>query len=120
MVATEADDGLLNQGRPPGWQAIDAATGVDTDRKWVTVEALRERRAPTRAHSPKGPPPYTTRHAPKRQSPRPTPQNNTQTTQKSDYNVDHPGHTCSTRHTFSHDQEEIVLAGVREPRRDNR
>jgi hypothetical protein len=44
MVATEADDGLLLQGRPAGWQTIDTATGVDTDRKWVTVEALRQRR----------------------------------------------------------------------------
>jgi hypothetical protein len=44
MVATEAGDGVYVAGRPAGWGVIDEATGVDTDRKWVTVDALRARR----------------------------------------------------------------------------
>jgi hypothetical protein len=43
-VATPAADGLYLVARPETWDVIDEATGVGTDRKWVTAEGLRARR----------------------------------------------------------------------------
>jgi hypothetical protein len=41
LVVTEAASGVFLVGRDAGWGAVDEALGVDTDRKWVTVEGLR-------------------------------------------------------------------------------
>jgi hypothetical protein len=41
LVLTEAGQGLHVGGRPAGWNAIDQATGVDTDRRWVTDATAR-------------------------------------------------------------------------------
>jgi hypothetical protein len=41
LVLTQAGQGLYVGGRPTGWNAIDQATGVDTDRRWVTDGTAR-------------------------------------------------------------------------------
>ncbi|MDR1428439.1 MAG: hypothetical protein LBJ08_11900 [Bifidobacteriaceae bacterium] len=41
MVATDAGRGVHRIGRTAGWDAIDQAISVDTDRKWMTTASLR-------------------------------------------------------------------------------
>jgi hypothetical protein len=41
LVLTEAGQGLYVVGRPAGWDVIDHATGVDTDRQWATDGSAR-------------------------------------------------------------------------------
>jgi hypothetical protein len=41
LVLTEAGQGLYVTGRPAGWDVIDQATGVDTNRQWATDRTTR-------------------------------------------------------------------------------
>jgi hypothetical protein len=56
MVVTEAGQGVYVTGRPDCWDPIDQATGVDTDRQWVTDRTLREWRRGWTASLAKHPP----------------------------------------------------------------
>jgi hypothetical protein len=56
LVLTEAGQGLYAVGRPPGWDTIDEATGVDTDRRWATDASARTWRRGWAASFAKHPP----------------------------------------------------------------
>jgi hypothetical protein len=56
LVLTEAGQGLYVVGRPADWDAIDEATGVDTNRRWATDASARAWRRGWEASFAKHPP----------------------------------------------------------------